>query len=414
MAITGIACGTGACTADNGNSSDNGDSAGSISASSVGVNDDGAYYEMDDKYYLENFTRIETFLWDDTDRDGYDSGILGVPAYTLEALENPLSFQSQALEWLSGHPSLAAFDADFQRALFALATLYYSFHGDTWPEEIGNSWLSYEEDECLWGRGYQAEFPLCDRDDSRHVSLDIQDVELLDVIMPPEVSFLDSINILSLQNTNITTSLSEIIPAELGAWTGLESILLYDNRITGTIPSYLDMFADSLVRIDVPNNRLSGSIPTEIGTLVFLQVLDLASNSITGELPTQLGEITSLHYLSLGHNDLDSTLPSELGRLEQLEYLSLESADVRGTLPTELGLLTSLIYLDFEDNLGLTGTIPTEISQLQNLTDIFLGSTSLEGTFPVEICGNNSNLGLVSIDCDRVVCPSDCPCQCEN
>ena len=406
VAITGITCGAGACSAGNrGNNSNNQDFSDDLLFSG----DDG----IDDGNFAENWRLLEVYPWEEeTEEEGFASGRLGFPDFTIEAFQNSRSAQSQALVWLSGHPSLETFYPGFQRALFALVTLYHSFDGDAWPIEIGITWLSYEEDECFWGLGYKATYPLCSTDDNRHVSLYFQDVPLLDVVMPPEVSFLDSIQTLSLEGTNISSSFSEIIPPELEAWTGLESILLAGNEITGTIPTYLDIFRASLTTIQAQGSYLSGTIPSEIGALVVLEDLTLYDNEITGQLPTELGEMESLLWLDLDYNNLQSTLPTELGMLGRLEGLSLASATLIGTLPTELGLLTMLEHLDLQENPGLSGTIPNEIAQLRNLTHVYLGSTSLEGAFSVEICRNNQDLVLVSISCDLLECLEPCPCSC--
>ena len=50
------------------------------------------------------------------------------------------------------------------------------------------------------------------------------------------------------------------------------------------------------------------------------------------------------------NNQLTGTIPSELGSLANLEYLNLESNQLSGTIPTWLGSLTKLRGLNLEDN----------------------------------------------------------------
>jgi Leucine-rich repeat (LRR) protein len=47
-------------------------------------------------------------------------------------------------------------------------------------------------------------------------------------------------------------------------------------------------------------NKLSGTIPIELGELTELENLFLSENQITGTIPVELGELTKLTKLNLG------------------------------------------------------------------------------------------------------------------
>ena len=51
---------------------------------------------------------------------------------------------------------------------------------------------------------------------------------------------------------------------------------------------------------DTVNNRLTGTIPTEIGFLTFLDILDLSDNSLNGKIPPELYMLKFLRNLLLG------------------------------------------------------------------------------------------------------------------
>ena len=102
------------------------------------------------------------------------------------------------------------------------------------------------------------------------------------------------------------------------------------------------------------NNQLSGTIPSELGSLTALDRINLFQNSLTGPIPTELfrkspGTDRPLTYLNLGGgNDVSGTIPTEVG-LFAGTYLIL-GQELTGTLPTELLGLTNLTRLDLSKN----------------------------------------------------------------
>ena len=60
------------------------------------------------------------------------------------------------------------------------------------------------------------------------------------------------------------------------------------------------------------DNRLEGTIPTEVGRLVDLEALELPSNQIGGPLPTELGRCTKLREFFVFDNQLTGTIPPTL------------------------------------------------------------------------------------------------------
>ena len=71
-------------------------------------------------------------------------------------------------------------------------------------------------------------------------------------------------------------------------------------------------------------NDLIGNVPSEIVRLTQLTGLYLYQNRLTGYIPTEVvGNQQYLTGLSLRINDLTGSVPSEIGRLTQLNDLSL-------------------------------------------------------------------------------------------
>ncbi len=149
---------------------------------------------------------------------------------------------------------------------------------------------------------------------------------------------------------------------------------------------------DRVTELSLNNNSLSGTIPSELGSLSNLQELSLNRNSLSGTIPSELGSLSNLQELSLDRNSLSGTIPSELGSLSNLQRLYLdENYSLSGTIPSELGSLSNLRSLFLQRN-SLSGTLPSELGSLSNLRRLYLQSNSLSGTLPSEL-GSLSNLG---------------------
>jgi len=112
-----------------------------------------------------------------------------------------------------------------------------------------------------------------------------------------------------------------------------------------------------VVELNLMDNRLTGSLPPELGRLTDLEGLALGANQLTGPLPPELSQLAALTELSLHSNRLSGTLPSALGQMRQLKYLLLNNNQFTGPLPSELSQLTALEALGLIDN-QFTGPLP--------------------------------------------------------
>ncbi|KAJ0080728.1 hypothetical protein Patl1_09747 [Pistacia atlantica] len=121
-----------------------------------------------------------------------------------------------------------------------------------------------------------------------------------------------------------------------------------------------------LQTLDLSNNQLHDSIPSNLGDLSHLTILDLSSNQLTGTIPLSLGNLKNLTELDLWSNKLSGAIPPELGNLSQLQLLSLDENELNGTLPKQLGNLSNLRALWVTSN-NLTGEVPDEYEKLGSL-----------------------------------------------
>jgi len=90
---------------------------------------------------------------------------------------------------------------------------------------------------------------------------------------------------------------------------------------------------DELIILDLSDNNLRGTLPTQIGLLFNLTQLLLMDNYLSGSIPTEIALIDELSHLDLSNNALSGTLPSQLG--EDLYLLSINDNDITGTFPSD-------------------------------------------------------------------------------
>mmetsp|Transcript_43459 Transcript_43459/g.81396 ORF Transcript_43459/g.81396 Transcript_43459/m.81396 type:complete len:98 (+) Transcript_43459:172-465(+) len=71
----------------------------------------------------------------------------------------------------------------------------------------------------------------------------------------------------------------------------------------------------------------------------------ISESHLTGTLPTELGSLRSLTTLYLYNNFLSGTIPSEMGCMPNLTIISLHTNKVGGPLPSELANLKKLKHM---------------------------------------------------------------------
>lgn len=119
-------------------------------------------------------------------------------------------------------------------------------------------------------------------------------------------------------------------------------MVFFSNQLTGTLPKGIAELSKTMELILLNNNRLRGSIPSELGSLTKLTSLQLQSNSFTGTLPSSFGSdeqpLPLLKQFYVGYNRLTGVLPLSFRHLGagELESLSVRSNMLTGTIPNDL------------------------------------------------------------------------------
>eukprot|EP00977_Amphora_coffeiformis_P011410 scaffold2765_cov165-Amphora_coffeaeformis.AAC.4 len=148
-----------------------------------------------------------------------------------------------------------------------------------------------------------------------------------------------------------------------------------------------------VLSIDLREQNLDGSIPSDIGDLVRLRALRLNDNSLFGELPTSLLAMSNLRYLNLGHNLFEGTFPDVTG-LTSLRKLIFDRNAFSGTIPSSICRLSALEALDLSASTKLHGSLPSCLSNLSDLTVLRITDIGLTGSIPSDLCDGREMNGL--------------------
>ncbi|CAB9513457.1 expressed unknown protein [Seminavis robusta] len=322
-----------------------------------------------------------------------------LPDYTLASINNGSETpQWRGWQWLANHQNIT-FLSDWRKTqLFALATFFYAFEGESWNPLIkGYGWMDDTVEECDWfssgfefffydGKYYewQNSTPPCNSQ-GQFTSLDLQHLQLsgLPPFLPPEIALLTSLSRLSLDDNDIAGTLSSLLPTEFYEMTGLTHLTIEENQITGKIPSEISTMT-ALTELWLNGNMLTGQVPSELGLLTALNSLEMSENRLTHQIPSELGLLTSLDTLQLGDNQLSGPIFSELGLLTSLEELKIYKNQFTGPFPSELGLLATLKELSLSEN-QLSGPISSELGLLTTLERLWIDENSMTGPVPSEL-----------------------------
>ncbi|KAK3139620.1 hypothetical protein QOZ80_5AG0386330 [Eleusine coracana subsp. coracana] len=180
-------------------------------------------------------------------------------------------------------------------------------------------------------------------------------------------------------------NISGYIPSELGSLLFLRRLNLHSNRLTGAIPSSLSN-ASSLRSVYLYSNRLTGPLPAAAlcGGAPRLQNLDVSGNALSGPIPLDLRGCRSLQRLILARNRFAGEVPAgiwpELGG--SLRELDLSSNELNGTVPPDLGELGRLGgTLNLSRN-RFDGPVPPELGRLPATVTLDLRFNNLSGAIP--------------------------------
>ncbi|KAJ3671489.1 hypothetical protein LUZ60_007568 [Juncus effusus] len=206
-------------------------------------------------------------------------------------------------------------------------------------------------------------------------------------------------------------NLTGYIPSELGSLLFIRRLNLHGNNFTGQIPADLSN-ASSLHSLFLYGNSLTGSFPAYLCNLPRLQNLDLSFNLFNGEIPIELRNCKQLQRLSLSNNKFLGKIPTGVWpEMTGLVQLDLSSNQLNGSIPSDLGQLDSLSdALNLSHN-HLSGEIPAQLGKLPSTVSLDLRFNNLTGEIPQ--VGSLANQGPTAFLNNNGLCgfPLQIPCD---
>jgi len=185
------------------------------------------------------------------------------------------------------------------------------------------------------------------------------------------------------------------------------ALILDDNNLSGSIPSELGLLTNCMWlflgkyghKVDLCLEE-HGWNPSSTFNFAFFpllhDVLILGDNKLSGSIPSELGLLTNVEVIYLSDNDLSGSIPSKLGLLTNVKGIYLSDDDLSGSIPSELGLLTNLFEIDLctygcrvdlclEEN-GLNPSSTSNFVFFLLLHDgLILDGNQLSGSIPSEL-----------------------------
>ncbi|KAL0009196.1 hypothetical protein SO802_010698 [Lithocarpus litseifolius] len=201
-------------------------------------------------------------------------------------------------------------------------------------------------------------------------------------------NFSDSLRVLDLRSNKINGT----IPATFTEGNYLRSLNLNDNQLVGSLPRLLincrrlEVLDLGNNKISGGNNKISGTFPHWLESLLELRVLVLRSNKFHGAIanPKTKFSFPNLRIIDLSHNEFHGLLPTKY--FNHFEAMMSMNAN-NGHMPPSLGNLTNLELLNISSNM-LTRNIPRQLADIASLEVLNLSENRLVGPIPV---GNQFN-----------------------
>ncbi|QHO51828.1 probably inactive leucine-rich repeat receptor-like protein kinase At5g48380 isoform X1 [Arachis hypogaea] len=118
----------------------------------------------------------------------------------------------------------------------------------------------------------------------------------------------DENRVLNLNLSNM--GLKGQFPRAIRNCSSLTGLDLSINKLSGTIPADISSLLTYVVTLDLSSNEFSGTIPKSLANCTYLNILKLDSNRLTGQIPGQFASLGRLKTFNVTNNLLSGRVPN--------------------------------------------------------------------------------------------------------
>jgi len=222
---------------------------------------------------------------------------------------------------------------------------------------------------------------------------------------------------ISLVELHLTSNELTKFPEDLYQLTNLESLFMNYNQMEGKLSSSGISQWSKMTELFLFRNKLSGSIPDELGGLKKLVYLALGENDFTGVLPSSISNLQNIEVIAIQHKRADADASDVVGftgtvpafdNNPNLKTLYLSHHEFSGKLPhlflTGIRDKSAPMEVDLSDN-QISGSLPSTLNNFSNL-QLYLANnriTELDSSF----CDMSGWMNGEVLDhgCDSILCP---------
>ncbi|CAL8998149.1 unnamed protein product [Prunus brigantina] len=126
---------------------------------------------------------------------------------------------------------------------------------------------------------------------------------------------------------------SDFDPVIVGNGYGLEQIENANVVTKGREVKYGSSLLSLAISLDLSDNIISGEIPEELTSLIYLQSVNLSNNLLSGRIPPNIGDMRWLESLDLSMNQLCGQIAPSMSSLTFLSVLNLSYNNLTGEIP---------------------------------------------------------------------------------
>ncbi|KAL1556507.1 mitogen activated protein kinase [Salvia divinorum] len=145
-----------------------------------------------------------------------------------------------------------------------------------------------------------------------------------------------------------------------------------------------------VVRIQIGNQKLQGSLPPSLGKLTSLQIFEVMYNQLSGALPSFAG-LSSLQRILLNNNNFTSVPPDFFDGMNSLSVVYMDQNPF-SSWQIPAGLKSSSNLQSFSaSNANISGQLPDFFGSetFPSLTTLHLAFNNLEGPLPASFAGSS-------------------------